>query len=424
MTDQLDKGITKITYNYLNLPNSIKKLTETINYTYRADGVKVGKNSSGIAIQTDYLDGFQYETTTGAAVLKFIPTSEGYYNFENNKYIYNYTDHLGNIRLSYTNNGSGAQIIEENNYYPFGLKHEGYNNLTGNSSYQYKYNGKELQTETGMYDYGARFYMPDIGRWGVIDPLAEQYRRWSPYNYVMNNPLRFIDPDGRSATDFVQRKDGSIYWDKNANSQTTTKSGETYLGKELTFKFNSYIDKNLWDGPTLGGIVDASGDKLTSTLKLSARENDAGELTSLVGNFESKPGETPVGTPRMFYPGEGGSNNVFTMNSTSGGININFEQHASVSPVEEYMALRPSGFKIVDVAQKLDINYNSSNGNLSVGAYTNIFPSANLTVSGNGQTSKLMQYNQPSFPGTHSAPKNKYNTYDYSYYPSKFYKRN
>ncbi len=130
-------------------------------------------------------------------MLQFVPTPEGYYNFENNKYIYYYVDHLGNVRLSYMDNGAGVQVIEENNYYPFGLKHERYNGLTGNPSYQYKYNGKELQTETGMYDYGARFYMPDIGRWGVVDPLAEKYRRFSPYAYAVDNPILFTDPDGR-----------------------------------------------------------------------------------------------------------------------------------------------------------------------------------------------------------------------------------
>ncbi|WP_373427990.1 RHS repeat domain-containing protein [Chryseobacterium sp. WLY505] len=109
--------------------------------------------------------------------------------------MYNYTDHLGNVRLSYAKNGAGTEIIEESNYYPFGLKHEGYNGLTGNPLYQYKYNGKELQ-ESGMYDYGARMYMPDIGRWGVVDPLAEKMTRHSPYNYAFDNPMRFIDPDG------------------------------------------------------------------------------------------------------------------------------------------------------------------------------------------------------------------------------------
>jgi len=127
------------------------------------------------------------------------------------QYVYNYTDHLGNIRLSYTDtNRDGSiqprsyqgrtctispagnvcytvwksgEITEVNTYYPFGLLHN-YPGPTQNA-YQYKYNGKELQTETGMYDYGARFYMPDIGRWGVVDPLAEQYRRYSTYNYAM-----------------------------------------------------------------------------------------------------------------------------------------------------------------------------------------------------------------------------------------------
>ncbi|KPE49784.1 RHS repeat-associated core domain-containing protein, partial [Chryseobacterium indologenes] len=91
-----------------------------------------------------------------------------------------------------------------NNYYPFGLNHiDGQISKGKLGSYlSYKYNGKELQ-ETGMYNYGVRFYMPDLGRWGVVDPLAETSRRWSTYNYAYNHPIRFIDPDGRQNKDVI-----------------------------------------------------------------------------------------------------------------------------------------------------------------------------------------------------------------------------
>ncbi len=207
MINHLDKGINQINYNFLNLTSNITvgsgRLRRSTNYNYRADGTKISSsflNQTILLSQTDYLDGFQYKTIASNTILNFVPTSEGYFNFENNKYIYNYTDHLGNVRVSYFNNGSEIEVLEESNYYPFGLKHEGYNVLSGNPSYQYKYNGKELQ-ETGMYDYGARMYMPDVGRWGVIDPLAEKMTRHSPYNYAFNNPIRFIDPDGRAPVD-------------------------------------------------------------------------------------------------------------------------------------------------------------------------------------------------------------------------------
>ncbi|MDR6488484.1 RHS repeat-associated protein [Chryseobacterium vietnamense] len=111
---------------------------------------------------------------------------------------------MGNTRVTFAKNNAGMlESIDTNNYYPFGLNHIGgssYSNF--GSYYNYKYNGKELQ-ETGMYDYGARFYMPDIGRWGVVDPKGAEFPGWSPYSYSLNNPIRFIDPDGMAPNDIV-----------------------------------------------------------------------------------------------------------------------------------------------------------------------------------------------------------------------------
>lgn len=117
-----------------------------------------------------------------------------------------------NIRLDTNSNGTvwfddvsikradgKTEIVDNNDYYPFGMKHAGGFTLTGNSANKIKYNGKELQDELelNMYDYGARNYDPAIGRWFNIDPLAEKHKSWSPYNYTINNPLSHIDPDGR-----------------------------------------------------------------------------------------------------------------------------------------------------------------------------------------------------------------------------------
>jgi len=102
---------------------------------------------------------------------------------------------------------NNAEVLEENNYYAFGLRHSAGMVPTANAAYNYQYNGKELQKETGWGDYGARMYMADIGRWGVIDPLAEQMRRYSPYNYAFNNPVSFIDPDGMKPHQFSMAGD-------------------------------------------------------------------------------------------------------------------------------------------------------------------------------------------------------------------------
>lgn len=216
ITDK-NKKINAIIYNHLNLPTKITfGATGNIVYIYNAAGQKLEKivNSllpTATVTTTNYLGGYQYQGVgTATPTLQFFPTAEGYVkntvvNSTNNySYVFNYTDHLGNVRLSYSDNITkdgiitSNEIVEENNYYPFGLKHKGYNANNLQPSYKYKYNGKELQDELGLnvYDYHNRTYDPATGRWLQMDPLAEQGRRWSPYTYAMDNPVYFIDPDG------------------------------------------------------------------------------------------------------------------------------------------------------------------------------------------------------------------------------------
>ncbi len=259
-----NKGITSITYNHLNLPTKITfTSSKTIDYLYNAMGQKVTKivKNGTTTTTTDYLNDFQYTN----AILDFFPHAEGFVN-NSLKCVFNYTDHSGNVRLSYSDNDNNnkiinTEILEENNYYPFGLKHNGYNTnvYSNNTGLKYKYNGKELQDELGlnMYDYGARNYDPALGRWMNIDPLAEMSRRFSPYTYALNNSVYFIDPDGMLATpsDWVMRGDRSVYWDNNATSQETTKAGETYLGKETSYTSERGTTVNLHSDKTWNEVL-------------------------------------------------------------------------------------------------------------------------------------------------------------------------
>ena len=186
----------------------------TITYTYAADGTKLKTvhKIGGTTTTTDYCGNVIYEN----GVQKLLLTEEGYVTLDDNKYHYYLKDHQGNNRVVI--NQSGA-VEETNHYYPFGGVFAG-----SNSVQPYKYNGKELDAKKGLnwYDYGARHYDAALGRFTTVDPLAEKYYSTSLFAYCLNNPLKYVDYDGRKPRIYVETKGFGHVFVTTGNGQNTT----------------------------------------------------------------------------------------------------------------------------------------------------------------------------------------------------------
>ena len=191
LTKDLNKGISTITYNVLNLPNMVTFSDgSTIAYTYGADGTKLKTvhKTGSTTTTTDYCGNVVYEN----GVQKLLLTDEGYVTLSDGKYHYYLKDHQGNNRVVINQSGT---VEEANHYYPFG----GVFASTGNTQ-PYKYNGKELDAKKGLnwYDYGARHYDAALGRFTTNDRFAEKNYSMSPYQYGANSPVGNIDVNGDS----------------------------------------------------------------------------------------------------------------------------------------------------------------------------------------------------------------------------------
>ncbi len=304
----------EIDYNYLNLPEKIYEeggSGDELLYIYDANGTKwLKKLTDGSTItKTMYAGSFVYEDTDDDAIddfdLDYIMNPEGKIDKLTSSVEYHYylKDHLGNTRVVF--DGAGT-VKQKNDYYPFGMTSYQYSSSNDN---KYLYNGKELQEEQlggvnlDWYDYGARMYDPALGRWHTIDPKAEDYLSYSPYNYVVNNPLIFIDPDGNGVFPSLKKfKQSGMKTVKNPN---LIKSGTTtYCNKGVQQILNASGDKSL-DGLTanqmgwkLRGVGEYKGNKFASEVTQEQGLEYANQGVTVVASYLSDDGTG--GKPELF----------------------------------------------------------------------------------------------------------------------------
>ncbi|RLJ75116.1 DUF6443 domain-containing protein [Pedobacter alluvionis] len=324
MKSHVDKSILQLNYNFLNLPNYIKfneyvvrndpfgsglgtKYKNTT-YLYRADGIKVkkvheyfsGRAQSDASIATDYLDGFQYTAEGTGHVftnLQFVPTSEGYYDFIQNKYFYQYKDQVGNVRLTYYKDALGnAAVDRSTDFYPFGLEFAGELNTNNSLSpkYLYAFQGQEKQQETGWHSFKWRNYDPSFVRFFNIDPLAETYAYQSPFNFSENAVVAHRELEGLEKSYTFYTPFGNIIFTSGAAGATSSSGPGLYE----TAKRNA---TNNWNGIVRHAgynynILKAGGTlAIVQGMRVLNSEGDDGKAESGKEKSEGKKAPNPHG---------------------------------------------------------------------------------------------------------------------------------
>jgi RHS repeat-associated protein len=224
-----------------------------------------------------------------------------------------------------------SPVIQTDDYYPFGLAFNSYSR-ENSVPQNYKFNGKEEQTELDLnwYDYGARMYDATIGRWFVVDPLSEVNRRWSPYRYAYNNPLRFIDPDGMfeviingsKADDATRQLDAS----SNLNITRDSKTGKLSASGEAKTK----ADRKLLAAINSKEVkVDITADGAKTTTDPST----GGALLMVGGAFMGNTVGTETTTRTEIIPGENGmcgpDDSMTEVDITTTSTVVTAEQHVN-----------------------------------------------------------------------------------------------
>ena len=283
LTKDLNKNITEIQYNILNLPSHIRFAGgSSIVYEYAADGSKIRTTHTinDNVTSTVYCGNAVYENGS----LKILLNESGYYSFQDNRFHFYIKDHQGNVRVVADETG---KVDEVNDYYPFG----GLMSNACNNTQPYKYNGKELDRKGGLdwYDYGARYYDPLIGMFLSVDPLSENFYSVNPYAYCLSNPFNRIDPTGMSSrynwkTKRYEDEDGNeVSWEEvRAEYQLDGMSSPAVDG------LNDWGLSNETDD---GGNVDAISGAAPKVTSLKIIEPNATTVIPVVMPWKSLAGE-------------------------------------------------------------------------------------------------------------------------------------
>lgn len=232
------EGISAITWNVYGKISSIAKGSSSMQYAYDASGNRISKtfngkttfyirDAGGNIMSTYESGGVNSGALTQTEINLYGSSRLGIYNlkknvqvisanqstFERGNKFFELSNHLGNVlitisdkKLTMQDPNSATQIlyytadvITATDYYPFGQQMAGRKYSQPNSNYRYGFNGKENDKDIseGGLDFGARIYDGRLGRWLSVDPLQKKYPSLTPYNFVANSPLIFVDPNGK-----------------------------------------------------------------------------------------------------------------------------------------------------------------------------------------------------------------------------------
>jgi RHS repeat-associated protein len=305
MTQDFNKTLLLTRYNHLNLPQQIiifEEFGNSILYLYDAAGRKLRKATRrdyNPTHTTDYVGSFVYVDNE----LQYLLTPEGRVVVDGSNYEYQYflKDHLGNTRITFN---ESKQIIQEDSYYPYGMNMAGLSHKTGEDlPNKYRYNGKELQDDFGLdwYDYGARFYDAQIGRWHVVDPAIENnHFEHSPYIYVYNNPILLLDPfglDSIAAAEVTRAAENAVKTIVDTYDTDGTQSAQCNRG--VNEAFTEITESDELKGKTANEIVDqmASSDNFEKVdLDDVQDQTNDGEII-IAGKKETKHGHVALSVP-------------------------------------------------------------------------------------------------------------------------------